>query len=333
MDGLRAVAVLIVLFAHAGAPFPKSGGVGVDIFFVISGFLITGILAREMHLTGQISFRRFYIRRALRLGPCLVLTCAFVAAIFWLSDEPVPTRQIGFAMTYTANWAMAVGGVDLGLLGHCWSLSIEEQYYLFWPVVILLLERRVSSPLVKSLLLVCCALLAALYRCSFVHKFGVERIYYGLDTHVDGLIIGSALFYMAEAARQRPANVQMQRILAFGLVPISAGGLMLTMIFLAWWNPWMGRLGFTFVAVAAAVLVADLTLNQRSLIKRPLACAPLVWTGRVSYGLYLYHYPVFKLVEKIVPTAWPGPAVPILEFGFTFVIAGISYHFIEVRFL
>lgn len=236
-------------------------------------------------------------------------------------------------MTYTANWAMALGGLDLGLLGHCWSLSIEEQYYLFWPAVILLLERRVTSPVVKSLLLVCSALLVALYRCSFVEKFSAERIYYGLDTHVDGLIIGSALFYMAEAAKQQRTNVQMQRMLAFVLAPIAVVGLILTMTFFAWWNPWMGRLGFTFVAVAAAVLVADLTLNKLSLLQRPLACAPMAWIGRVSYGLYLYHYPVFDLVDKMFPASSPSLTVPALKFCLTFVIAGISYHFIEARFL
>lgn len=236
-------------------------------------------------------------------------------------------------MTYTANWAMALGGVDLGLLGHCWSLSIEEQYYLFWPAVILLLERRVTSPVVKSLLLACAALVVALYRCSFVGKFSAERIYYGLDTHIDGLIIGSALFYLAAAAKQQRPNVQMQRMLAFVLAPIAVGELILTMSVIAWWNPWMGRLGFIFVAVGAAVLIADLTMNQRSLLQRPLACPPMAWIGRVSYGLYLYHYPVFSLVDEMRLTSVPSPAVPVLKFSLTFAIAAISYHFIEVRFL
>lgn len=137
LDGLRTIAVGIVLCAHGGVTWFRSGGVGVDIFFVLSGFLITTILRTECQRTSGINFRNFYARRFLRLAPALFLTCAVVAVAKPAMGEPFPGTDIALALSYTANWAQALYGHYMTWLNHCWSLAIEEQFYLIWPLVIL----------------------------------------------------------------------------------------------------------------------------------------------------------------------------------------------------
>lgn len=336
LDGLRGVAVLLVLLAHAGAPFPKSGGVGVDIFFVISGFLITGILSREFVLTSRLSLWRFYARRVLRLGPALIITLGLVTVLSLLRDEDVPFGSFALALSYTANWAMALSDFDMKSLGHCWSLSIEEQYYLFWPVVILMLEKNATHAQVKCLLLLCASMLAALYRCAFIDRFTVERIYYGLDTHLDGLIMGSSLYYLSVSFENGGMKLPIQRLHALVLTPLSVFGLIFVMATLGWWNPWMGKLGFFCCAIAASVIVLDITVNPLSQLHCVLASEPLVWIGRISYGLYLYHYPIFDFFDKTelqVGVDDAGLVVGISKFVATFVMAAVSYRLVEVRFL
>jgi len=154
LDGLRTIAVGIVLCAHGGVPYFRSGGVGVDIFLVLSGFLITTILTTEQARTGGISFRNFYARRFLRLAPALVMACALAAAgMMWLEGR-FPGTEIALALSYTANWALAFYNFHLTWLNHCWSLSIEEQFYMIWPLIILGLESSIRSPQRKILLLV-----------------------------------------------------------------------------------------------------------------------------------------------------------------------------------
>ena len=177
LDGVRALAIAIVLAAHGGVAWFRSGGVGVDLFFVLSGFLITSILAAEVAATGRIGFRNFYARRLLRLAPCLLLTCAFVAVARQVTTGQVPWSALVIALTYTANWVRAFSDADLSWLIHCWTLAIEEQFYLLWPPLLLLLERRVRDARTKGFLLVSAALLVAVYRAGMVGLYSD-----GLDT-------------------------------------------------------------------------------------------------------------------------------------------------------
>ena len=199
LDGLRAFAVLIVLLSHAGVPLVHAGNIGVDVFFVLSGFLITGILSREYQTHARISLRNFYARRFLRLAPCLFLTCLVAATVTKTFYNFVPYDRLTIAMTYTANWAKALFDYNLGNLVHCWSLAIEEQYYLVWPLVVIALERSRLSSRGKCGTLLLIALLLALYRYAVVGTYSATRIYYGLDTHADGLVLGSALSYLVQS--------------------------------------------------------------------------------------------------------------------------------------
>lgn len=330
MDGLRAIAVLIVLLGHAGSPFPRSGGVGVDIFFVLSGFLITGILSREFARYGQIHLGNFYARRFLRLSPCLLLACLLVCCLALIANEAIPVKSVVTGLTYTANWSRALFGADLGPLNHCWSLACEEQYYLLWPLIVIAIEKSSRSNNAKGTFLVLVAVALEIYRASMVGVFSAERIFFGLDTHMDGLVLGSSLSYFASGSRGLSRTAM--AVLSYVATPLAAACLFAIMYFLRWDSPWMGKIGFPAAAFASAVIIADLVLSPVSLVKRPMAAPALVYIGRISYGLYLLHYPIFRALDHAFPDERFRVMAPI-KIGISIIVAAFSFKFFESRFL
>lgn len=333
LDGVRFIAVGIVLAAHGGVTWFRSGGVGVDLFFVLSGFLITSILAAEAGATGRLSFRNFYIRRFLRLGPCLVLTCAFVGLWHAATTGRVPWTGIGVGLTYTANWVRAFSDTDLSWLIHCWTLAVEEQFYLLWPWVVLLLVRRVPDDRTRGLALVIGALCIALYRAGLVGIYSDERINYGLDTRMDSLMAGAALAYFSRAfAASGGLGERASRWLGRCLAPGALLVILATPRIVTWYSPWMGRYGYVIVAVASALILADLVLGRHSLLARPLSWAPLVYIGRISYGIYLLHLPIYFIVEQQFPGRTHLETLP-LKLALTLAAAALSFHVLEQPFL
>jgi peptidoglycan/LPS O-acetylase OafA/YrhL len=346
LDGLRTIAVGIVLCAHGGVTWFRSGGVGVDIFFVLSGFLITTILSGEWARTGAINFRNFYARRFLRLAPALFLTCAVVAVAKPLFGEAFPGTDIALALSYTSNWAQAFYGYHLTWLNHCWSLAIEEQFYVIWPLVILGVERVGRSPAAKAGLLLGGAAVIAVYRAWHVGVWTDERLNFGLDTRMDSLMTGAALAYAVAAFRDSPwaselaragsgaskrAN-PLSRLLGWFLAPLALATLFLIPNIVTWYSPWMGWIGYVLVTGLAATVVADLVVGRHSLLAPVLAARPMVFVGKISYGLYLLHLPVYYAVEKLIPAA---PLVVRLgwKVGVSLALATASYYWVEKRFL
>ncbi len=358
LDGLRAIAVGIVLCAHGGVPWFRSGGVGVDIFFVLSGFLITTILRTERQRTGGINFRNFYARRFLRLAPALFLTAGVVAVAKPAFGEPFPGTDIALALSYTANWAQAFYGYHLTWLNHCWSLAIEEQFYVIWPLVILGIERAApgasklagpQSAATKAGLLLGGAAVIAVYRAWHVGLWTDERLNFGLDTRMDSLMAGAALAYGVQAvegwrarvpagrgdvASERPAETRtlQSKLLGRVLAPLALVTLFLIPRIVTWYSPWMGWIGYVIVAGLAATVVADLVLGRHSLLAPVLATRPMVFVGKISYGLYLLHLPVYYAVEKLIPDA---PLVVRLgwKVGVSLMLATMSFYWVEKRFL
>lgn len=330
LDGLRAFAVFIVLFAHAGVPFPRSGGVGVDLFFVLSGFLITGILSRDFARHGKIRLGNFYTRRFLRLAPCLVLTCTLFGLIAWFEYGFVPFRQIAIALTYTANWARALFDADLSSLAHCWTLAIEEQYYLFWPFVVLGLERLTGNDARKWQILLAAAGVLALYRWQMVGTYSAGRIYFGLDTHMDGLVVGSALSYFLKGSAKLKSGTHC--LLSYVLAPLAILGVLALMQFVTWRDPWMGRWGFALAAIAGVVIIADLVASPRCLYRKFCSVRPMVYLGRISYGLYLLHFPLYTLLNHHFPENWHHLLVPT-KIALSIVVASLSFYLVEMPFL
>lgn len=332
LDGVRFIAVGIVLAAHGGVSWFRSGGVGVDLFFVLSGFLITSILAAEAAATGALSFRNFYIRRFLRLVPCLVLTCAFVGVWQYVATGRAPWTAIAVALTYSANWVRAFSDTDLTWLIHCWTLAIEEQFYLLWPLVVLSLQRRVADDRTRGFLLVIGALVVAVYRAGMVGIYSDERINYGLDTRLDSLMAGAALAYFVRALPASPLSDTASRWLGRCLAPGALLVLLAIPQIVTWYSPWMGRFGYVIVAVASATLLADLVVGRHSLLVRPLSTGPLVYIGRISYGIYLLHLPIYFIVEQQLP-AWTLMEKLPLKLALTLAAAAASFHLLEQPFL
>ncbi|HEY0865555.1 MAG TPA: acyltransferase [Lacunisphaera sp.] len=337
LDGLRTIAVGIVLCAHGGVTWFRSGGVGVDIFFVLSGFLITTILSTERQRTGAINFRNFYARRFLRLAPALLLTCAVVAVAKPALGEPFPGTDLALALSYTANWAQALYGYYMTWLNHCWSLAIEEQFYLIWPLVILGVERVGRSPAAKAGLLLGGAAVVAVYRAWHVGVWTDERINFGLDTRMDSLMTGAALAYVVQAVTQGGTSAPrgfswLSRFVGWFLAPLALATLFAIPQIVTWYSPWMGWIGYVLVASLAAMVLADLVLGRHSLLAPVLATRPMVFVGKISYGLYLLHLPVYFAVEKIIPAA-PLALRLGCKVTVSLALATMSYYWLERRFL
>jgi peptidoglycan/LPS O-acetylase OafA/YrhL len=293
LDGLRGVAVLLVLAQHANVPFFAQGGtVGVTLFFVLSGFLITSILRDERATTGRTDFRGFYLRRARRLLPALALLLVGVTAYLLATGQSLV--DVLLTAAYASNLAGA-SGHNLGNLVHTWTLSLEEQFYLLWPLLLPVVARRRRPALVLA---VVAALVVAWRVVLSMSGASVERIYFGPDTRADAIVIGCALaFALASipARHLRLAAAVSAAVLA-GLCaapPESA---------LAWLLP--------PITLASLVVVAHAARSAPKL----LTWRPLVATGRISYGLYLWSFPVALSVESRGLPVWvSAPTIAVVS--------------------
>ena len=301
LDGIRAISILLVVGLHSpwinAFPFNR-GWVGVDVFFVLSGYLITTLLVRERDRRGSVSLRHFYLRRALRILPALV---AWVA-VLWLTRTVRPA-VLGLVLLYVANIAMAMGKVGDGPAAHAWSLCVEEQFYAFWPWFAASVARR------RLLFGTFGAILAiALWR-LWLLKMGVPafpEIYVRPDTRMDVPLWGCAA---ALVEREEGFAGLARRLRPFAL-PILAGLLALGLLsFRMTWR-WGGsidytvRFGFTANAAIVAALILWIRAYPSAPASRLLGLAPLAWIGRLSYSIYLWHRVAFdagnRLSRKLV---------------------------------
>ena len=333
LDGLRAVAVAAVMLFHANVSWARGGFLGVDVFFVLSGFLITRLLLEERESTDHIALGRFYLRRILRLFPALVAVCVACAiyATFWLPhDQVVRTWHDVFATaTYHMNWVQALHDQPpFGLLDHAWSLSIEEQFYVVWPLI-LMGAHRLGGVKGVGLVALAGAVASAGLRLVLIHH-GVpdRRVYFGLDTHADGLLLGcglAALTLLWPAVVDRLGGPVARWIGPAALVGVlvAASRVSLTSRALYEW-------GYLVFVVVTTLLVAD--LFARGLTSRLLHRQPLVAVGRISYGLYLWHWPVY-LVLNGGRIHWGFVPLTLLRLAVSGMMAVLSFLLIEEPFL
>lgn len=327
LDGIRAIAVLLVMAGHLSLVY--AGGLGVDIFFVLSGYLITAILLSESSATGRISLRKFYARRALRILPAVILLLVVLNAIVTIIETGEPAARFRWdslgALFYIANWLRAFG-LDLGILGHLWSLSIEEQFYFLWPITIaFLLSRKLSTN--QILFIVGFAIvLVNLDRIYLYH--GIEsfnRIYNGLDTRADALLVGCALAL---------SGYRFLSHRVFAVLGLIGAAFVSHVLFRSYpvpddfQVPFGLTIGGTLFAVGVAFSLAAILANPQSIFANLLRLPPLVWTGRLSYGLYLWHFPVFTFVGGWFPSLQPAPLM-LLKVAATFFCATLSYYLLE----
>ncbi len=345
LDGLRAFAVAAVLLYHGGVSWINGGLLGVDVFFVLSGFLITALLCDESVRSGTIALGRFWARRARRLLPALFVLLLGVAAYahFYAASLNLPSiRDDALAtLTYVANWRFIFSNQGYFALSaspspllHTWSLAVEEQYYLIWPLVALpVLKWKGARGL--GWVAGCGALASAALMAAMHHAgFSVDRLYYGTDTRAQALLVGSCVGAVASTRDWRVFSERWSRTLegrATGAA-LGLGG----SVFLLWaWHTYDGQNaflysgGFLLVAVAAALVIAHVVSWPRSALSRLCALAPFTFVGRISYGLYLYHWPLFLTLDH-AHTGLSGPLLLAVRLSATFVVAVLSYYLVEL---
>ncbi len=339
LDGLRAIAVLLVVLFHArltklGLPrdnptdeIVKGGFIGVDLFFVLSGFLITALLLREQAERAKVRIGHFYGRRLLRLLPALYLVllvhAIFVYSVHFRIEGGARSElaTLFSAVFYYANWHTLVQEhVGLAGLGHLWSLSIEEQFYFVWPLLLaVFFGLRRNIVMVGAVL--CVAIVGvALHRAVLWNSYGWGDAYYRTDARIDALLIGALL------ASLWVRNLTPRR----GLGP--AAWIALGVIFICtvsaranegFWNGF----GFTVVALATAVVILAAVDSNWS-VNRFLSLPPMVAVGRVSYGIYLWHFPVFWAVGRW-GRDWPDAVRLSVGFGLTAFFTVLSWNLFE----
>lgn len=345
LDGIRALAALAVLVYHLGLGYLPGGLLGVDVFFVLSGFLITALLLGEHDRTGRIGLRGFWVRRLRRLLPALLLVLLLVAA--YAAWAATPGQRSGIradalaTLGYVANWHFALShqsyfhGFDApSPLLHTWSLGVEEQFYLLWPLIVVLVlrlrpHRREGA---RTLAWVAATgALASAVTAAWLAEAGADasRIYYGTDTRCQALLVGAAAAAALAARRAgagRSAVPPARGWTVIGL--LGAVGVGMCWALLSGQSPLLDRGGFLLVALAAVALVAAVVEQPKGLLARTLSISPLRGLGRMSYGVYLWHWPIILLLDRS-RTGLSGGWLAAARVAATLVVAAASYRLVE----
>ncbi len=344
LDGVRAIAVLGVLLYHAGATWFPGGFLGVDVFFVLSGFLISTLLLQEIELNGRVNFKQFYLRRARRLLPALVVTLALsaVLVLFLARDGAAQFRQDALnSIFYVTNWGYIFGDMSyfqvMGrppVLQHLWSLAVEEQFYLLWPIALVFLFRwrgRIGVARVALYVALASTLLMAMLSILWNVPGGgdASRLYFGTDTHCMGLLLGAAMaaVWRPGAVPKKLAPKPRAALTAIGLAAVVV--VVLCFAFMTEGGNGLYRGGFVVISVASAVMIG-LVCHPAIPLGAMLAVAPMRYLGTRSYGLYLYHWPIFAVTRPGLDIPLEGIPAFVLRMGLTLAAAELSYRYIEM---
>jgi peptidoglycan/LPS O-acetylase OafA/YrhL len=342
LDGLRAIAAGSVLLYHGGVSWSSGGFLGVDVFFVLSGFLITALLLTEWERTGGIAIISFYGRRLRRLLPALLLVIAAVAlyAVVWAPSSEIRELRGDLFSTfgYFTNWRLVFshrGYFDAfaapSPLKHTWSLAVEEQWYLIWPIVVvglLKLTRRTNRDLRPALAIVAVACVASTIWMAVLYTPGADpsRVYYGTDTRAQELLAGALLAFVCIIAGRYSLRSPWRAVAGTtGLIAlIWTFSLFVTVDDRTTWLYQGGLLLFSF-AVALIILAA---IQPRGVLPTLLSFRPLRWLGTISYGLYLWHWPIYVAVTTS-RTGLDGTPLLLVRLALTVAVATASYYLVE----
>jgi peptidoglycan/LPS O-acetylase OafA/YrhL len=320
LDGLRTVAVLLVFVHHVDQNAFPGGFIGVDVFFVISGYLITSLLLREREMTGDIRLSRFYLRRALRLYPALLVLVFVVTPIAAIDHIGWPAPDGLAAVFYVTDlWSNVFG--HLTLLLHTWSLSVEEQFYLVWPIVLLFLLRR-NLPLRPVLIGLAAISVLITYGVFSAHVHRLLVIQYLPTSHLTELVAGILL---AVGELHDPKR-WLVRLGGLPVALLALGALVVAEFTLPgeWW-------AFPLATIACWPPVAHLVLHRDSRLSAALRFPPVVWLGQRSYAFYLWHYPIILLLLRQPKlTHWEVAAIAL---PLTLALTAVSWRLVETPFL
>jgi peptidoglycan/LPS O-acetylase OafA/YrhL len=356
LDGVRALAVVAVMLYHAGVSWMPGGFLGVEVFFVISGYLITLLLIAEQERTGKIALFAFYKRRIRRLLPAVIVMIAGVVAITALFPYMRPslarTRWPSFwGLFYGSNWYQIFTNQSYAdnfgrppLLRHLWSLAVEEQYYVVWPIVMIIVLKVFRERLVQiAALMTCGAFIASIIMFARYDPYDWNEVYLGTHTRASGLLLGAALalVWRPYAIARSPLAKRGRLLSLIGIV----GFLVLVTTTVTWHlqtvsdgrqrgNDLLFRGGFLIVGFATLAVIASATHLGSVFGQQVLGNKAFAWLGTRSYGLYLWHFPIFQLLRPgaideggdIDLPFWP---VMLIRMVITFVIAEFSFRFVE----
>ena len=341
LDGLRALAVVAVLLYHGDVKWMPGGFLGVDVFFVISGYLITSLLLSDWREHGRVQFGRFYVRRARRLLPALFLMLAVVSiySLLFLPDTVAELRgSVIASVLYVQNWHLIFHDVSYfvaagrpSLLRHVWSLAVEEQFYLLWPLVFSFLLARWGSRRVNILRSILGGALASAVLMAVLYKpySDPSRIYFGTDTRASTMLIGAALAIIWTPWRLTRNTGRRGPLVLDIMAVVGIGGVVWFFLNAGEFEPWMYRGGFLLVALSSAVLVAATVHPASRLAPFVFGLGVCRWIGVRSYGIYLWHWPVFMVTRPHADVPFTGTPLLAFRIATTFVLATLSYRYVE----
>ena len=321
LDGMRAVAMVLVFLSHAHVPMFDGAFFGVDLFFVLSGYLITSLLLKENQQAGRFDYGRFYLRRFLRLAPALLLFLAcywLFAPLVWPELDDVSQDVIVSAL-YLADYGIAFFDSP-GTLLHMWSLSVEEHFYLVWPPLLaLLLAKSTRRQLWRPVLLL--VVLMWVWRAYWVAD-GQQfyEIFFRFDTRATGMLLGSLLAVVAVHRRDWMDALHARQKYLLWLLPVVP----FLIVGYKWDDAGALLWGFSLIELAAVAVIVAVHKHSGALYEM-LSLPALVWVGKMSYGIYLWHYPVVRYLRANMEWEW----VVLLGLPLSAALAAMSFYTVE----
>ena len=344
IDGLRAIAVVAVMLYHLGFSWIPGGFLGVDLFFVISGYVITRLLLDSIQRSGGLDLRGFYMARIRRLVPALIFMI-FTTALFVGAWAPEAIKRfvkdLPFVLTGTMNWALVYRHQDyfatIGrppLLQHTWSLAVESQFYLFWPLILLIVLRYFGKNRIPGAALAIAGisgtvLLLLSLKLDASNAQSVSHVYFGTDTHSIGLFLGAALavsWIPQNLTTNIAARAQdfIDGIGVFGLL-----GLVSCFLFIDETNANLYRIAFPLAGIFGCAIIISL-VHPASRFAPILSIPPILWIGQRSYAIYLWHWIIFQVTRPTMDLAGQPWAVLALGVPIGFALADISLRWVEL---
>ena len=345
IDSLRALAVLAVIIYHVDVNYLPGGFLGVDLFFVLSGYLISSLIIKEFRKTGTVNLYNFYIRRARRLLPAVYFMITVGLVVMVLFNEVLLRKShldAIFGYIYSSNWWYIFHKLDYfdsfgaqSPFKHLWSLAIEEQFYMIFPLLFLLVNRKKKSKdgtykLNKNFLYVVLGLIlvSLIAHILLFDINNISRIYFGTDTRAFSLLVGvvGAILYPMERLHSK---VTPQKNMIYSVVSlVSIATLITVMVYTSEYNTWLYRGGFLLVAILGLIVIIS-SGKQHTIMSRLLSFKPVVFIGKISYSLYLWHFPILVLTTPVSEIGNPNIIFVILRVILTFILATASYVFVE----
>lgn len=345
IDSLRALAVLAVIIYHVDVNYLPGGFLGVDLFFVLSGYLISSLIIKEYKKTGSLNLYNFYIRRARRLLPAVYFMITVVLVVMVMFNGVLLKKShldAIFGYIYSSNWWYIFHKLDYfdsfgsqSPFKHLWSLAIEEQFYMIFPLLFLLVNGKKktkdgSYKLNRNFLYVILGviLVSLIAHIILFDINNISRIYFGTDTRAFSLLVGvvGAILYPMDKLNTK---ITPQENLVYSVVSlISIAALITIMIYTSEYNTWLYRGGFLLVAILGIIIIIS-SGKQHTVMAKLLSFKPVVFIGKISYSLYLWHFPVLVLTTPVSEIGKPNIFFVVLRVILTFILAIISYALVE----